>query len=356
MFDPGTKKERPADFPRETRRLHWGVLGSARIALRCVIPALQKARNGELKGMACRMEERARAVARDYEIPLACAGYEELLADPQIEAVYIPLPNHLHCEWTLRAINAGKHVLCEKPLAANASEAGRMARAARERGVLLMEAFMYRFHPRTRRIKDLVEQGAIGDPRLIRTAFCFRHSDPADARLRPEMGGGALLDVGCYGVSLARWIFGAEPEMVQACSEYGDSGVDLTTVGLLRFSGGRLAVVEASFQSALQQTFSIVGTEGAIELPHDAFIPWEKDAVFRLRGVDDEEGKVEVLPGTDEYQLMVEHFADAVLGNGDLDFPPEESVNNMRVLDALARAARESRPAAVAKNGCEKQV
>jgi len=292
--------------------------------------------------MACRSEERAQSLAQEHEIPLACGTYEELLGDPQIEAVYIPLPNHLHSEWTLRAIGAGKHVLCEKPLALNANEAQVMVQAARDKGVFLMEAFMYRFHPRSRRIKALVDQGMIGDPRIIRAAFCFRHPDPTDVRFRPEMGGGALLDVGCYGVSLARWIFGAEPEMVQAIAEYGESGVDLTSVGLLRFPKGRMAVVEASFQSALQQTFSIMGTRGAIELPHDAFIPWEKDAVFRLRGVDEEEGKVEVIPGVDEYQLMVEHFADAVLGNASLDFPPEESVNNMHVLDALAQATKKA--------------
>lgn len=165
------------------------------------------------------------------------------------------------------------------------------------------------------------------------------------------MGGGALLDVGCYGGGLARWIFSAEPEVVQAISEYGESGVDLTTVGLLRFSGGRLAMVEAGFTSALQQTFSILGTQGAIELPQDAFLPWEKDAWFRLRGVNEEEGRVEVIPGADEYQLMVEHFGDAVLGNGSLDFSPEESVNNLRVLDALARAAREGNQVAVETDG-----
>jgi predicted dehydrogenase len=275
------------------------------------------------------------------------------MADPAIEAVYIALPNHLHREWTLRALEAGKHVLCEKPLALNAGEAQEMVRAARSRGLCLMEAFMYRFHPRSRRIKALIKEGAIGEPRLIRASFCFRHPDPADIRFRREMGGGALLDVGCYGVSLSRWILGAEPVSVQAVSEIGPSGVDLTTVGILRFPEGRIGVVEACFTSALQQTFSIMGTEGAIELPHDAFIPWEKDALFRLRGVDEEEGKVEVIPGVDEYQLMVEHFADAVLGNASLDFPPEESIQNMLVLDALAQAARESGPVALTKSGCE---
>jgi xylose dehydrogenase (NAD/NADP) len=347
VFKEGVQKDSPSDFRQNTRRLRWGVLGSARVARRCVIPALNRARNGELRGLACRSEERVQSLAREHEIPVACASYEELLEDPQVEAVYIPLPNHLHLEWTLRAIRAGKHVLCEKPLALNAGEARAMVQAARDRGVVLMEAFMYRFHPRTRRIKALVDQGAIGDPRVIRTAFCFRHPNPADTRFRPEMGGGALLDVGCYGVSLARWILGAEPEMVQAMAEYGGSGVDLTTVGLLRFPGGRLAIVESSFTSALQQTFSIMGTRGAIELPHDAFIPWEKDALFRLRGVNEEEGGVEVIPGADEYQLMVEHFADAVLGDAGLDFAPEESVSNMRVLDALARAAREGNRVAV---------
>ena len=353
MSEEGLQKKSPSAPSRKIRRLQWGVLGSAQIARRCVIPALHRSHNGELRGMACRSEERAQSLAQEHEIPLACGSYEELLGDPRIEAVYIPLPNHLHSEWTLRAIRAGKHVLCEKPLALNANEAQVMVQAARDKGISLMEAFMYRFHPRSRRIKALVDQGAIGDPRLIRAAFCFRHPDPTDARFRPEMGGGALLDVGCYGVSLARWIFGAEPEMVQACAEYGESGVDLTMVGLLRFPGGKLAVIEASFTSALQQTFSIIGTKGAIELPHDAFIPWEKDALFRLRGVDEEEGKVEVIPGVDEYQLMVEHFADAVLGNASLDFPPEESVNNMHVLDALAQAARKSQPVAVTKSGCE---
>ena len=351
MSNEGPLQQSPSGSARNMRRMKWGVLGSARIARRCVIPALNRARNGELWRLACRSEERVQSITREHEIPMACSGYEELLSNPHIDAVYIPLPNHLHSEWTLRAIRAGKHVLCEKPLALNADEARVMVQAAGDKGVFLMEAFMYRFHPRSRRIKSLVDQGAIGDPRVIRTAFCFRHPDPTDTRFRLEMGGGALLDVGCYGVSLARWIFGAEPEFVQAVAEYGESGVDLTTIGLLSFPRGRMAVVEASFTSALQQTFSILGTQGAIELPHDAFIPWEKDAFFRLRGVDEEEGRAEIIPGVDEYQLMVEHFADAVLGNGSLDFSPEESVKNMRVLDALAQAAREGKQVVVATDG-----
>lgn len=345
--------------PKETadsgkvRRLRWGVLGAARIASACMIPALSKSKNGEIYGLGCRSEERGQSLAREYGIPRNCCRYEEILADPDIEAVYIALPNHLHREWTLRALEAGKNVLCEKPLAVNAGEAQEMVRKARSKGLYLMEAFMYRFHPRSRKIKALVQEGAIGEPRLVRAAFCFRHPDPADIRFRPEMGGGALLDVGCYGVSLSRWVLDAEPLSVQAVSEIGPTGVDLTTVGILRFPGGRIGLVEASFCSALQQTFSIMGTEGAIELPHDAFIPLEKDARFWLRRFDAEEGQKEVIPGTDEYRLMVEHFAGAVLEEKPLDSRPEESVKNMRVLDALAQAARERRTVSLSSSGCK---
>ncbi len=344
MSKEGSIAKDPLPSSPEPRHLHWGVLGSARIARVCMIPAVLRSRNGELRAIACRSEERSKFLAQEYQIPLACCRYEEILENPEIEAVYIPLPNYLHMEWTLRAIKAGKHVLCEKPLAINSREAQKMVQAAKEMDVLLMEAFMYRFHPRSIRIKALVDQGAIGDPCLIRASFCFRHPDQTEMRFRPEMGGGALLDVGCYGVSLARWILGDEPVEVQAIAEYGNTGIDVTIVGLLRFSLGRLAVIEASLNCALQQTFSILGTQGAIELPHNAFIPWEKDACFRLRGVDEEEGMLEIIPGVDEYQLMVEHFTDAVLNGKGLNIPPEDSVRNMRVLDALAKAAREGHP------------
>lgn len=328
----------------EARRLRWGVLSTANIARVCVIPALVRSTNGEIVALASRSQERARALADKHAIPTAYGSYAQLIADPTVEAVYVPLPNHLHRAWTLRATAAGKHVLCEKPLALNAQEAQEMADAARRAGVLLMEAFMYRFHPRSQRIKALVDEGGIGQPRLIRVAFSFIHTDKSDHRFQPQMGGGALMDVGCYGVSLARWVFGAEPERVLASSLYGHTGVDLTTVGLLRFPGDRLAVVEASFDAALQQTYTIVGTDGAIELPHDAFVPWENETTFILRGSDDEEGRRIATVGVDEYRLMVEHFAEAALGHTALAYSPQESVANMRVLDGLARAAREGIP------------
>ncbi len=319
--------------------VRWGVLGNALIARVCVVPAIVKSRNGVLHGVGSRSLERANELAEANSGANIYKGYEALLADPDIDAVYIPLPNHLHLPWTLKALAAGKHVLCEKPLALNAVEAQQMVDAAQAAHLHLMEAFMYRFHPRSQRIREMVQSGQLGSIQLIRSAFTFNIADKNNIRFDPAMGGGALMDVGCYGVSVARWLLNEEPEAVQAQAVYSDTGVDINLVGSLRFSSGPLAVIEASFTSALQQTFSVIGDQAAIDLPHDAFIPWEKEAVFTLRGPEDEVGEQITTPGADEYQLMVEHFADAVLGTSQLGFFPTDSIANMRVLDALAEAA-----------------
>ena len=328
-----------------TDRIRWGILGNATIARKCVIGAIQKSRNGLVHALATRSQPDAAKVAAKNGIRNVYDGYDALLADPAVDAVYLPLPNHLHRPWTLKALSAGKHVLCEKPLACNAEEAREMAARAKETGLLLMEAFMYRFHPRSRRIKQKIDQGVIGKPCLIRSAFCYHMDDDmlqsgANARLKSEMGGGALLDVGCYSVSAARWLLSAEPTAVQAQAVFHPAGVDTHLVGTLRFEEEKLAVLAASFISALQQTYTVVGSDGAIDLPQDAFIPWEKDAVYTLRKKDEAVGEEHVIQGADEYQLMVEHFSDAVLGRTELDCTPDDSVANMRVLDALAEAAK----------------
>jgi len=328
-----------------TDKIRWGVLGNATIARRCVIPAIQKSRNGRVHALATRRPADAGPVAAENRIERIYDRYETLLEDPAVDCVYIPLPNHLHLPWTLKALSAGKHVLCEKPIACTAQEACEMDAAAGRGRLLLMEALMYRFHPRSREIKQLVSDGRIGPPRLVRSAFCFHMAAEIlnardNLRLRPDRGGGALLDVGCYSVSVARWMMGAEPTRVQAQAIYHDTGVDVHVVGTLQFPGGGLATVAASFISALQQTFTVAGAAGAIDLPHDAFIPWLKDAAYILRGRDQETGSRHVVPGADEYQLMVEHFGDAVSGKSRLDFVFEDSIANMKVLDALAQSAR----------------
>jgi len=328
-----------------TDRVSWGILGNATIARKCVIGAIQKSRNGRVHALGTRSPADAEEVAAKNGIRNVYDGYEALLADPAVDAVYVPLPNHMHLPWTLKALSAGKHVLCEKPLACNIGEAREMAARAKETGLLLMEAFMYRFHPRSRHIKQIVDQGVIGKPCLVRSAFCYHMDDDmlqsgTNARLKSDMGGGALLDVGCYSVSVARWFMGAEPTAVQAQAVYHPAGVDMQLVGTLRFAGEKLATLEASFISALQQTYTVVGSDGAVDLPHDAFIPWEKDAVYTLRKKDEEAGREHVISGADEYQIMVEHFADAVLGRTALDYTPNDSIANMRVLDALSQAAK----------------
>jgi len=328
-----------------SEKIPWGILGNAAIARICVIPAIQKSANGVVRGLATRSPEAAAPVAEENGIPRIYGGYDQLLEDPDIRAVYIPLPNHLHHPWTLKALSAGKHVLCEKPIACSAREAREMADAAEKSGRLLMEALMYRFHPRSRMVQKAVAEGEVGRPCLIHAAFCYAMSDKdlgrsGNARLSPDMGGGALLDVGCYGVSLARWMFESEPEAVQAQAVYHTQGVDLLFAGILRFPDNRLATVEAGFISALQQTYTIVGSSGAIELPHDAYIPWEKDSLYWIRGKDQEEGEKRILPGADEYRLMVEHFSDAIRGKTSPAISTQDGINNMKVLDALAEAAR----------------
>jgi D-xylose 1-dehydrogenase (NADP+, D-xylono-1,5-lactone-forming) len=326
-------------------KIKWGILGNANIARSCVIPAIQKSFNGLVYALATRSPETGIQVATDHNIPHIYGTYDALLADPEIQVIYNPLPNHLHHYWTLRALEAGKHVLCEKPLACNARQAREMVDSAKQAGLLLMEAFMYRFHPRSRRIKEMVADGSIGVPVLVRAAFCYHMEESLLAsgdcsRLQPKMGGGALLDVGCYGVSVSRWLMGKEPIRIQGQAIYHASGADVHFVGSLRFPDNGLATLEASFISTLQQTYTVLGTKRAIELPHNAFIPWEEEALFVLRDQDAEVGEKQSTAGADEYQLMVEHFSNAVSGKTPLAFSPEDSVRNMRVLDSLAEAAQ----------------
>ena len=335
--------------------IKWGVLGNATIARKCVIPAIRKSRNGFVYALGTRSPAGARELIAENSIRHVYDNYDDVLRDSAVDAVYIPLPNHLHYQWTLKALRAGKHVLCEKPIACNQKEAREMVTAAAESGLHLMEAFMYRFHARSRIIKRIIENGKIGPLSLIRSAFCFCMDNDLlnsveNNRLNPERGGGALLDVGCYSVSLARWFFGIEPSSVQAMALYHERGSDIHIVGTLMFPKRGLATIEASFISALQQTYTVVGSEGAIELPHDAFIPWEKDAVYIFRGKKDEVGQKHIVDGEDEYQRMVEFFTDVVHGNTDSDLYIEESVSNMKILDALALSAKTGKAVQVSEN------
>lgn len=326
--------------------LNWGILGNAMIGRKCVMPAIAGSRNGKIRALGTRRPVEAVTLARDNGIELVYDSYDEVIQDPSIDAVYIPLPNYLHLPWTLKSLAAGKHVLCEKPLACTAAEACEMKALALARDRVLMEALMYRFHPRTKRVKSMISAGAIGVPRLVRAAFCFSMAEElltsgANHRLSSPQGGGSLMDVGSYGVSVARWLLEAEPVTVQALAIFRpENNVDLHVVGNLLFANEALATIEASFCSGLQQTYSIIGNNGVIDLPQNAFVPWDKDAVIHYRRGDTETAEQIVIPGVDEYRLMIEHFGDLVLGEVEPLVPIDDSINNLAVLDALALAAQ----------------
>ncbi|MDQ7843820.1 MAG: Gfo/Idh/MocA family oxidoreductase [Armatimonadota bacterium] len=326
-------------------RVRWGVLGVASIAVRRLIPAIARSQTGVLQAVASREERRAREAAERFGFRRAYGSYEALLADPEVDAVYIPLPNSLHRTWTERAAAAGKHVLCEKPLGITADDARAAVEACARARVVLMEAFMYRFHPQIERMVELVRSGGIGPPWLVRAAFTFGVGPGPNIRLEPTLGGGGLLDVGCYCVNVARLILG-EPRTAFAAAEE-ERGVDVRLAGALRFDGSRMALVDCGLRAPYRQVCEVVGTEGSLLLRRP-FQP-EEDAteivVRRARGEPEE--RIEI-PGTNQYVLMVEHFA-AVVAGAPARYPPQDAVANMRALDALAAAARTGAPAEVAE-------
>ncbi|MDA0313327.1 MAG: Gfo/Idh/MocA family oxidoreductase [Gemmatimonadetes bacterium] len=319
--------------------LRWGVMSTANIGRAAVNPAIQASSNGTLVAVASRDATRAADFASLHGIPRHHGSYEALLEDPDVDAVYIPLPNSMHRDWTIRAAQAGKHILCEKPLALSASECLEMQAAAGENNVRLMEAFMYRFHPRTQRVIEMVREGVIGDIRAIRSAFTFRLTRPDNIRLDAGLGGGALMDVGCYCVNVSRTIAGTEPVEVQAFARWADSGVDDQLTGVLRFDDDLTAHFDCSLTTERCEMFEVGGTAGHLRIP-GAFLPGTADAsIHEHRGRN---GETEhVVPGADEYLLMVEHFADAVLSGGALHYGAEEAAANMRTIEALYASARD---------------
>jgi xylose dehydrogenase (NAD/NADP) len=329
-----------------SNRVRWGILGCAGIAARSLIPAFRASETGELAAIASRDPKKARDWAGRFGIPAAHRSYASLLADPAIDAVYIPLANHLHAPWTRRALRAGKHVLCEKPIALDAREARTMAAAAARSGRLLMEAFMYRFHPQIERALEIVRSGAIGEVRLVRSSFTFPFGgDPSDYRWSVRWGGGSLLDVGCYPVSAARLVFGAEPRAAYARGRFHPRRrVDLSVSALLEFPGGRLAQLDSSFETQFQSRLEIAGSAGRVELPR-AFSQKSFEVGVRLvRG--DEETDVPV-PAANAYVRMIDHFGAAVLERRPLRYDGRDAVLNMKVIDAVFRSLAGGRAVAV---------
>jgi xylose dehydrogenase (NAD/NADP) len=324
------------------KNVRWGILGCARIAERAIIPALKQAKDAELLGIAARDASRARKWAVRFAIPRAYPDYDALLEDPDIDAVYIPLPNHLHAPWATRAARAGKHVLCEKPLALDGREAARMFLAADRAGVRLLEAFMYRFHPLFETALRLANGGGIGEVRTVRSTFTFRlASGLEDYRWAPEMGGGSLYDVGCYPLNAARTIFQGEPVSVYARARFdGKRGIDMAAALVLEFPGGRQALLDCAFDAAFQSELEIAGTDGRIVVPR-AFSAKQFDVAIEIHG--DDKVRTVLVPAANAYVRMIRHFQDAILRGRPLRYGEADARGNARLLAAALRSAKSGR-------------
>jgi len=319
--------------------VRWGILSTADIGVRKVIPGIRKAARCEVVAIASRDGEQARAVADQLGIPSAHASYEALLADPGVDAVYIPLPNHMHMDWTIAALRAGKHVLCEKPLAMTADDAQRMVDVAHETGLQLMEAFMYRQHPSWVAAMDLVESGRIGTLTAVQSWFSYYNDDATNIRNIVEYGGGALFDIGCYTINLSRMVFGGEPLHIQASVRRDRAtGVDALVSAILDFDGG-IASFTCAIRSESDQRVHIYGTKGRISIDIPFNIPPDRPTRIRLTAGGDPpvapDTTVLEFPTTDPYTAEVERFVSAVLDGGPTPVPPEDAVANLRVIDAI---------------------
>jgi predicted dehydrogenase len=310
-------------------KVRWGVLGAAKIAITKVIPAMQRGAWSEVVGIASREPDKARRAASDLAIPKAYGSYQELLADPEIEAVYIPLPNHLHVSWSIRAAEAGKHVLCEKPIALSAAECRTLIEARDRTGVKIGEAFMVRTHPQWIRARELVRSKEIGDLRAIQVAFSYFNRDAANIRNVREWGGGALMDIGCYAIQIARFLFEREPvDVVGKLDRDPDFGVDRLTSAVLQFPSGH-CVFNCSTQMVPYQKVQILGTKARIEVEIPFNAPPDRPTRLFI------DGRREEFPACDQYTIQGDLFSQAIRHGGEVPTPLEDSLQNMAVIERL---------------------
>jgi predicted dehydrogenase len=321
------------------RKVRWGVLSTAKIGAQKVLPAMQRGQYCEVAAIASRDLAKAREEAARLGIPKAYGSYEELLADQEIDAVYNPLPNHLHVPWSINALEAGKHVLCEKPIALSAAEAQELVDAARRHPQLkVMEAFMYRHHPQWRRTKQLVDAGQVGELRTIHSFFSYFNADPSNIRNRADIGGGGLMDIGCYNISLSRFIFGAEPQRILGILEYDPQfGTDRLASGILDFGRGT-ATFTCSTQLTPYQRVNIYGTAGRIEIEIPFNAPPDRPCrMWHQRGGEVEEIVFDIC---DQYTIQGDMFSEAVLNDTPVPTPIEDAVANMKVIEAVVESGR----------------
>ena len=320
-------------------KVRWGVLSTAHIGIATVIPAMQQGVYCEIAAIASRDLEKGQAEAQRLGIPTAYGSYEELLADPDIDAIYNPLPNHLHVPWSIKALEAGKHVLCEKPIAPTAAGAQTLLDAAKQHPNLkIMEAFMYRFHPQWQLARQMVREGKIGTLRTVHSFFSYYNDDPHNIRNIAEVGGGGMLDIGCYNVSLSRFIFGAEPQRVSGIVEFDPRlKTDRLDSGILDFGQGT-ATFTCSTQLAPYQRVNIFGTTGRIEIEIPFNAPTNRPC--KMWHQHDSELEEILLETCNQYTLQGDLFSQAVLNNTDVPTPLEDALANMRVIEAVFRSSK----------------
>lgn len=327
-------------------KLRWGVLSSARIARTKVIPAIQTSFTGEVVAIASRDAQSAAAVAKELGIKKAYGSYEALLADPEIDAIYNPLPNHLHVPWSIAAIKAGKHVLCEKPLGLNLADIQPLLDAAKQHPQLkVMEAFMYRFHPQWQTALQLVQSGAIGQVRSIHSHFAYNNRDESNIRNVLEWGGGALMDIGCYCISLSRFLYGEEPLRVMGqITPYAGYEVDCFVSGIMEFADGN-ATFTASTKSEAEQFVEVHGEQGSILIP----LPFNPIADTITHIVLKRDGQREeiVQQPSDHYRTMADAFAQSVQDKTSVPTPLADARANMKIIDALFASAASSQWVAI---------
>lgn len=327
-------------------KVKWGVLGVASIATRKVIPGMQKGDWGEITAIASRDLKKAEAAAKEIGIAKAYGSYEELLANAEVEAIYIPLPNHLHVPWTAKAAEAGKHVLCEKPIALNAAEAETLLAVRERTGVKIGEAFMVKTYPQWLRARDLITKGSIGELKTIVTVFSYFNRDPKNVRYKVEWGGGGLLDIGCYAITLSRWFYGEEPKRVAGTVENDpEFGTDRLASAVMEFSKGQ-AIFSVGTQTNYFQHITLLGTTGRIdvEIPFNA--PTNKPLPLTIsNGMEFIGGTsvVEMIPAADQYTIQGDAFSRAIRENTEVPVPLEDAIANMKVIDAISRSASSGR-------------
>jgi D-xylose 1-dehydrogenase (NADP+, D-xylono-1,5-lactone-forming) len=321
------------------RILRWGLLSTAHIN-QALIPPLRLSARNRLEGVASRTQAQADAYAQAWSIPKAFGSYQAMLDDPGIDVVYISLPNHLHCEWAVKAARAGKHVLCEKPLALTVDQADAMASAARQAGVVLAEAFMYRHHPQTIMVKELVDAGAIGRLRHIHGAYTFPLRPESSARLDPGMGGGSIWDVGCYPISFGRYVAGAEPLEAFGWQVLGPTGVDEAFAGSLRFPGDVLLQFDSGFRTPFRPRFELAGADAILTVLQHPYNPGFNSGIRLIR-----KDREEIIKCPDQLNYLgeVEDMADSILLGKEPRISLEFSRGNVAAITALLRSAREGR-------------